>query len=263
MKITPIQSRHPWIDKQSTSLESSEVVFPHLAEIIEEYKKSSSDTAPPTFIFDLDSTLFEVRFRAKRILHEFAQTHLCPEKDFLHYSWVRELSPWRMLYSLKDTASINQYPYTENSAALLRKIESYWFDRFFRQEYIYYDIPVLGAPSYVRSVEAMGVKIMYLTGRAENVRRSTELSLLHWGFPKGDLLMKPTFYEDDSEFKGKALAPLRDKLNVLAIFDNEPANFPHFERNFPDAKLVFVHSVCSKKIAANVRSVMKIENFLI
>ena len=261
--MTPIQSRHPWISKQNISLESSSAVFPYLTKIIKEYSPSSPGAPSPTFIFDLDSTLFEVRFRVKKILHEFAHTYLCPKRDSLYYSWMKALSPWRMLYSLKDTASINGYPRTEESTTLLKRIESYWLDRFFRQEYMYHDIPTLGAPSYVRSVEALGVNILYLTGRAENVRSSTELSLLHWGFPKGKLIMKPTFYEDDSEFKGKALALLRDKLRVLAIFDNEPANFYHFEKNFPEAELIFFHSVCSKKIARNVQSVMKIENFLV
>jgi hypothetical protein len=77
------------------------------------------------------------------------------------------------------------------------------------------------------------------------------------------LLMKPNAGLDDSEFKDEALRQLRIEGNVVALFDNEPANFHVFEKNFPEAWLVFYYSNCSTKEARGVKRIYRIENFLI
>jgi hypothetical protein len=90
--------------------------------------------------------------------------------------------------------------------------------------------------------------------------------LEHWGFPSdprvSELLMKPSFGTDDAEFKDEALRELRIDGNAVALFDNEPANFHVFEKNFPEAWLVFYHSNCSTKEAKPVKRIYRIENFL-
>jgi hypothetical protein len=49
----------------------------------------------------------------------------------------------------------------------------------------------------------------------------------------------------------------------VALFDNEPANFHVFEKNFPEAWLVFFHSNCSAKEAKVVSRVYWVDSFLV
>ncbi|MGZ3705510.1 MAG: hypothetical protein ACXWP1_06015, partial [Bdellovibrionota bacterium] len=77
------------------------------------------------------------------------------------------------------------------------------------------------------------------------------------------VIMKPNAGLDDSEFKDEALRELRIGGNAVALFDNEPANFHVFEKNFPEAFLVLFHSNCSQKEARTVKRLFRIDNFLI
>ena len=74
--------------------------------------------------------------------------------------------------------------------------------------------------------------------------------------------MKPKFEMEDQVYKDQALSLLKNEHKVLALFDNEPANFPVFEKHFPESNLVFFHSTCSRAAAEPLaREIYKIESF--
>ena len=151
---------------------------------------------------------------------------------------------------------------------LLGSLRAFWFERFFASEYALNDLPAPGARNYVRLVEDAGAHIVYLTGRdVPLMEKGTRSALRHWGFPMSprstSLAMKAHVDDDDAEFKDAFLAGLCGRFAVLSLFDNEPANFAAFAKNFPEASLVFRHSSCSQKQASPVDRLYKIYDFLL
>jgi hypothetical protein len=170
---------------------------------------------------------------------------------------------------LEESARANEVPGTEEERKVYFKAAfNFWRDRFFTHAYLTADQATPGAVEYVNRVVDLGATAVYLTGRDwPGMGKGTRTMLEHCGFPVhpnvSELIMKPNAGLDDSEFKDEALRELRINSNAVALFDNEPANFHVFEKNFPEAFLVFYHSNCSTKEARTVKRLYKIENFLI
>lgn len=264
-----LRSRHPWIDAAPFEAMSQIDVLNQIIEIIDKNKKKpSSGVSTCSVVFDLDSTLFDVKSRSLRIAKEFARSPQASGHGKSLREWWLGLSQPSLLYTIDETAAAHGFPLDrEEGLRYLLDLKKYWFERFFTSEYLLHDVPVPGAREFVRRVEDAGAHVVYLTGRDRpRMERGTRFALRHWGFPmhpqRTRLGMKPNFAMDDGEFKDSYLAELRAEARVLALFDNEPANFRAFEKNFPDAALVFRHATCSQKQAHPVRKVYKIHDFL-
>ncbi len=267
------RSRHDWIDRASFSrLEQNEVLL-HVVELIkkktEAWRKDPSQ-ARPLVVFDLDSTLFEVGPRTLSIAKEFAREELNRGKtrqDLV--AWWLARTPRDIAYTLRETASAGGFPVeTLEAQRYLLELEAYWRLRFFTDEYLMEDLPAPGAAAFVRRVADLGIDILYLTGRhASTMSRGTQTALKHWGFPLfpggANLVLKPEAAFDDSEFKGQLLAAEALKSDLVAFFDNEPANFSFVWEHFPEVELVFRHASCSTKEAKLVPLVHRISDFII
>ena len=183
--------------------------------------------------------------------------------------WALGLRGYQLLYTMEESARANGVPGGEETARVyLKEAFKYWMDRFFTHHYVAVDHPTPGAVEYANRVVDSGGIAVYLTGRDwPGMGRGTVSMLEHFGFPVqsgvSQIIMKPNAGLDDSEFKDEALRELRVDGNAVALFDNEPANFHVFEKNFPDAFLVFYHSNCSTKDARTVKRIYRIDNFLL
>lgn len=261
------RSQHPWLlEAPFASVSQAEI----LREIIENTRKITrsaqrSGRHRPTLVFDLDSTLFEVRGRTLAIVREFFRANGEHSSDW--QEWIRRFAPQDLAYSLEETWRVGgKDPLAAGVPQLLAQLRAYWDKRFFSDHYLAHDFPFPGARHYVRVHWGMGAKIVYLTGRdGPRMGRGTVAQLRHWGFPVCDrsaqLVMKPERTQDDTEFKSDYLRELRTRESVLAIFDNEPAHFAQFEKQIPDAILVFCHTTCSVKPADPVKKIFKIHDF--
>ncbi len=265
------RSTHPWIEKASFEpLEQNEILQSVLEKIESlNEKRIKHGGKPVSVVFDLDSTIFDVKPRTLRILKEFARTKEAQELNPKLSEWCMGLEAHALLYTLQESARANNYPKDEkNAEPFMKAAFKYWLARFFTHEYVLSDHPTPGALDFVRAVVDRGALAIYLTGRdIPGMFRGTKSMLEHWGFPMNEenarLVMKPNFGMDDAEFKDEALRDLRIHTEAVALFDNEPANFHVFEKNFPEAFLVFLHSNCSMKEARPVNRVYRIENFLL
>lgn len=261
---------HEWVDKARFSPLSQTETLGYVLDSIAKFHATAgtrtASAAAPAVVFDLDSTLFDVKSRTLRIAKEFARTARGRYAEALHGFWLK-LHPGAIHYTLEATAEANSFPSeARESQSYLADLKQFWRERFFAGEYLLHDTPALGARDYVRRVEDAGAHVVYLTGRDESAMgEGTKLALRHWGFPASPrtttLAMKPRFGVDDAEFKDAFLASLRGRMAVLALFDNEPANFSVFAKNFPEASLVFRHSSCSRKPAEPVNLLYKIYDF--
>ncbi|HEY8280031.1 MAG TPA: hypothetical protein VIH99_10425, partial [Bdellovibrionota bacterium] len=251
------KSPHPWIESSSFEPASQAEVLQGILDKVKEESRLRirGGGKKVKVIFDLDSTIFDVKPRSLRILKEFALSargrELSPEIS----DWALGLNSFRLLYTMEESARANNIPGGEAQAkAYLKEAFKFWFGRFFTHHYVTADHPSPGAVDYVNRVVDAGGTAVYLTGRDwPGMGRGTVSMLEHFGFPMhpsaSQVIMKPNAGLDDAEFKDEALRELRVDSNAVALFDNEPANFHVFEKNFPEAWLVFYHSNCSPKEA--------------
>ena len=265
------KSLHPWIDaSEFEPMGQGELLAAILQRVKDESRaRIRGGGKPVKVVFDLDSTVFDVKPRTLRILKEFALTPRSRELSPEISDWALTLSGFKLLYTLEESARANAVPGGEEQAkAYLKEAFRFWMTRFFTHQYVTVDHPTPGAVDYANRVVDAGGVAVYLTGRDwPGMGRGTVTMLEHFGFPMHasvrQVIMKPNAGLDDSEFKGEALRELRVAGNAVALFDNEPANFHVFEKIFPEAYLVLYHSNCSQKDARTVKRIYRIDNFLL
>lgn len=202
----------------------------------------------PICVYDLDDTLLQTDHRHVRILREFA---VQPEikARFLDEAWrLSQLQAGGLRYAIADSARAAGV----SDERVLAELKSFWFARFFKNEYLRADQPVPGAPGFVRASLEAGALVVYMTGRDEGMREGTEWSLERHGFPRPDgetarLILKPRFDTPDLEFKTQTLSVIERMGEVLASFENEPAHINLFHGVFPAAVNVFVDTKHSGK----------------
>lgn len=272
-KILPpsrsVRSAHPWIESQKFEPVPQQRVLNEILDRVDQAvsRRIKQGGKPVKVVFDLDSTIFDVKPRSLRILKEFAATKEARAIGQEYVDWALGLRAHQLVYTLQESAAANGFPKGSRGEEFLQKAFDYWRPRFFTHAYVQVDHPVPGAVDYARAVVDRGATAVYLTGRDwPGMGRGTQATLTHWGFPmgagEGELIMKPSFGTDDAEFKDAALRDLRIHGEAVALFDNEPANFHVFEKNFPAAHLVFFYSNCSAKEARPVNKIYRIESFL-
>lgn len=106
---------------------------------------------------------------------------------------------------------------------------------------------MLGAPMYVRDVHDAGAIVVYLTGRdIPGMLVGTVAKLRDEGFPLAvagtELILKPDEHMHDEAFKRGALPTLGRLGELVAFFDNEPANCNLCKTMFPDCHVVLLET---------------------
>jgi hypothetical protein len=213
-------------------------------------------------VFDLDSTLFSTRPRNLAILREFAQAH--PEVPGL-VDAVSEIVAddfrWDVTAPLR-ARGVGGEP-------LFVNLKRYWLDRFFTDEYVMYDTPMLGSVEYVRAVHDKGAFVYYLTGRhVGGMEVGTVRALVQHGYPmfrgRTTLHLKPNFHLADKPYKDMALADLRSHHGeVVATFENEPGNANMFHGAFPDGLHFLLLTEHSPDAEAPDAALIETDDFLI
>jgi hypothetical protein len=177
----------------------------------------------PVVVFDLDGTLMDNRPRVVAILHELAE----------HWQHTSAEAARNVARAHADALS---YGLRENlerlgvaDARLIAEGEAFWIERFFTDAYLRHDAAMEGAAAFVWRLYRAGANIVYLTGRdLPKMALGTFASLRDHGFPIGvigtELVTKPNFDLPDERFKKDVARDLVRLGEVLAVFDNEPAN---------------------------------------
>ncbi len=211
-----------------------------LEEIIEKIKSKTREQVSTLAIFDLDGTLFDNRTRTMFILREISE-RFDSELPQLLATMERFHDISVVAYSLSETL----HHMGVTSPGEIEFIENEWAKRFFSDEYQKFDIPIPGAKSYVTRVLEAGATVIYLTGRdVGGMLVGTTESLRLYGFPVGIvgtmMVVKKFFEEDDEAFKSNVVPYLKRLGEVVAIFENEPANSNILHHAFPEGESFFV-----------------------
>ncbi len=196
-------------------------------------------SGPPVLVLDLDGTLMDNRPRTAAILRDLGaswdKTH--PEDA----ASLRACTPERLAYLLSD--SLRRLGVQD--PARLAEATEYWRHRFFTDDDLRHDVALAGAVPFVRACHAAGATVVYLTGRdLPMMGVGTFASLRSLGFPLGvagvEIILKPDAQMADEAFKRMVAPTLARVGEVVASFDNEPANCNLFLEAYPHADIVFV-----------------------
>lgn len=196
---------------------------------------------PPVVVFDLDATLFDNRPRTLEILMEYREEIADEDPDLADAMLTLEVD--KICYLLTDTLKeCNVY-----RGDVVKEITTFWHDRFFTDAYIACDVPLAGSVEYVRAAYESGANVCYLTGRdLPGMLPGTVAKLRDDGFPIGvagiELILKPDPGMHDEAFKRGALPTLDRVGELVAFFDNEPANCNLAKAMFPDATVVLLET---------------------
>lgn len=210
-----------------------------LAQVAERVAAAKAAGKTPVVVFDLDHTLFDGRPRTLVILAEWAAS-IAAEQPAVAAA-VGRINLHGIAYLLRDTlAGVGV-----TDPALVAAAEAYWKPRFFSDSYAQLDVPIAGAPAYVRDLWQRGAVVVYLSGRnADGMLTGTTASLQKWGFPVGvratAVVLKPSFAEPDETFKKASLDQISALGQVVASFENEPGNLGMMAARWPDALAIFL-----------------------
>ncbi len=197
----------------------------------------------PVIVFDLDDTLFDSSFRTLQIFKEFFTEE--KRKEFsCEYEKIVGLKRSNVKYRLKDTLiSVGI-----RNEFFGKQLLSFWKEKFFNNEYIKYDQPNENAVEYCQQVANTQAKIFYLTGRQHQLRPGTFSSLKKFGFPQFEnLITKEEKSEDDLVYKTREISKLKDKGEIVAVFENEPRNLQAMQEVLPMALAFFMNTRFSDK----------------
>ena len=151
-------------------------------------------------------------------------------------------------------------------------LRRFWLERFFSSEYCTDDVPIAGAGDFLRKVQDRGGRILYLTGRHEEMRAGTIESFRRAGFPlpaEGvELWLKPSRADDDDAWKDLCHTRLVEQQGhrggaagggLACAFDNEPLHVNAYQRAFPEAVVVHLdtdHSQRPVEVLLSIPSVL-------
>lgn len=210
-----------------------------LARVLERARERAAASACPVVVFDLDGTLIDNRPRVVAILHELGDHWR--ERHPEAAARCRAARVQDIGYGLID----NLRRLGVEEAWLHEEGFHFWKQRFFTDAYQSHDVEVAGAVSFARACHEIGALLVYLTGRdLPGMAIGTFKSLRDLGFPIGTmgvkLVTKPAFEIPDTEFKRSVARDIGRFGEVIAVFDNEPANCNLLLEAYPDCLSVFV-----------------------
>jgi hypothetical protein len=216
------------------------------------------ETERPVVVFDIDSTLLSTERRHHRILREFAEAR----DDHGLRQHVASLSPsdfgWEVHEPLVGTSF--------HEPGLIGALSEFWWERFFHPDYLGEDDPVPGAVDFVNQVHRAGAWVYYLTARhLPDMGAATASSLLSHGFPlatgRSVLHLKPSKAVGDKDFKRAAVKDIAALGNVVATFENDPANANTLVAGFPGAIHVLLDTVCAADAPEPHPELLRIQDF--
>jgi len=183
-------------------------------------------------VFDLDSTLLDNRPRQAAILRAYGRAAGLPA---LRAAAPEHFAGWDLARALA-AAGLSPGEVRHHAGPF----HAFWATRFFTSRACRRDVPVPGAPAFVRAVRAAGVRIVYVTGRPAAMRPGTLAVLRAFGFPLPDgagvtLLMKPGDGLQDDAWKAVACDAVEARGTPVLVLDNEPTHLNAYARAWPRA----------------------------
>ena len=204
---------------------------------------------PVATVWDLDSTLFCMKWRTEGILKDAVKSlnikKQSPELAEKILAIQVEPTDW----SLTDVFQRHQL---NTTTTLFEKIHKYWMEFFFQNNYLHLDRPYEGSVKFLNLIsQEKQAHIYYLTARNDTkMRDGTLRSLKQWNFPlknKEQLILKPNQLHEDEKYKLYELQKLNEIFKTILFFENEPAILHMIHSQLPKVRIFWMDSTHSKK----------------
>lgn len=221
----------------------------------------------PVVVLDLDSTLYEVQPRTFQIIQEFLNDEASGGLSSSVREGLQGLQMEQLEYSIRDAFGKLGLNIDASEVQVdLEKLGSFWWKRFFQNDYIQYDIAYPGTQDYVSRLFEAGATLVYLTGRDfPNMGEGTLAAMKRDGFPVDHErivpMLKPDASMNDKRFKEEAMSRIASLGTLVASFENEPANLVAMQKTLPNALHVFVETVSSDHACLPGKNLYKIRGF--
>lgn len=223
--------------------------------VLSEVERRVASAGPGALaVFDLDGCLFDNRPRQVQIYRVWASRNDVVELAALRVEHFQSWSAVETFERLGLSASRAQ--------ELADRSADFWERWFFDDDYVTLDHALPGASRFVRRLHEHGARVLYLTGRTHNQRRSTLANLRRHGFPVdddgGNLRTKPGPHISDRDYKREAFEGIDLEGELACFMDNEPCHVNHAHLRFPEAAVVWLrtdHSPAAEPVVTGVASV--------
>ena len=197
------------------------------------------------FVFDIDSTLYDVTPRNQEIVRDFGHTSDLLEpslKDTLK-SFNSESNDWGI------KAGLMRLNLPLLNRLLIDSIKEHWNQFFFSDKFLHLDQVYPGAIDFVQALNKIS-PVYYLTGRdIARMGAGTIEQLKASNFPldsqRDKLILKPEKSLLDHDYKVEELKKLTEDFSEIHFFENEPVILNAVHDQLPDVKLYYVESVNS------------------
>jgi hypothetical protein len=226
-----------------------------LLNILQEVQELKRAKQTSLVVFDLDSTLFDLTLRTRRIVEQFGVSSmnrsLFPDECEALKNFANQTTDWDLIPPLKRIGLGTDTPF-------FLALSAYWTTQFFSNDFLHYDSPLPGASEFVGQINRAGADIMYLSGRhLPKMSEGTLQSLLQHDFPVATAntttVLKPSADLDDAQFKLARLREVVGSYEKIWFFENEPQILNLISRQIPEIRLVFVDTTHSGKEPLQVK----------
>ena len=198
-------------------------------------------------VFDLDSTLFCMKYRTEAIIKTFIKNNN-HELSSETVSFINKLTVTERDWSVEEILA--RYGVSSENP-LVKTLYKHWRKYFFKDDFLYLDRPYPGGSKYIKLLKEQGTSIFYLTGRNKNTMLSGSLnSLKKWNFPleqASHLILKEDTTGEDSLYKMNELKRIQDEFKTVLFFENEPVILNVIAKELPQIKLFWMDSTHSRK----------------
>lgn len=173
------------------------------------------------FVFDIDSTLFNVSPRNQEIVKDFAEkSKLESDLKQILRNFKTEADDWGIRSAL---LRLNIESITQD---LIADIKAHWNQFFFSGHFLHFDETYPGVVEFVNQL-SKNAPTFYLTGRdIHRMGKETTKQLQDTGFPidpeHNRLILKPNKEILDHIYKVDELIKLKSQFKTIYFFENEP-----------------------------------------
>ncbi|MCY4321364.1 MAG: hypothetical protein OXC37_03030 [Bdellovibrionaceae bacterium] len=222
------------------SLKNSKTKFKDLIKIAKEQKS--------LFVFDIDSTLFCMKYRTQALIESCLQESSFCQKFEKYLKKLKDIQVTETDWSIPEIMSRYGFHPEEE---VVKTISKTWKKGFFSNDYLHLDRPYNNCVNFVQSISKFQAQIYYLTARNyKTMYEGTIQSLNKWEFPlkkESYLIMKTVTEQDDSEYKTQHLKKLNENFDIILFFENEPVILNRVAKQIPHIQLIWMDSTHSRR----------------
>ena len=217
----------------------------NLKEIIETTQTKKEKTL---FVFDIDSTLFCMKYRTQALIDSCLKSADFCKKFKPYLQKIKEVEVTETDWSIQEIMTrYGLHPEEE----VVTAIQAIWKKGFFSNDYLHLDQPYENCVRFVQYIAQLKAQIYYLTARNYNTMvDGTILSLKKWGFPlknESHLIMKKDSKISDTDHKVNHLQDLSQKFDTILFFENEPVILNRVAQALPKIQLFWMNSTHSRR----------------